>query len=208
MPGNRVLMVEGVDDEHVLKHICDKHSVGFLNFKVAKSVENLLEALPTTLKTSDIYALGVILDADTNIAARWDSIKARLATAGYQGIPDHPATDGTILEPPSPESLLPRFGAWIMPDNTSTGILEDFLRFLVPATGAELLHYSEQCVDGIPAQKKCFRDIDRPKALIHTWLAWQEKPGLPFGTAIKASFLDANLPQAKILGAWLKRLFS
>lgn len=208
MAGKRILMVEGVDDEHVLKHICGNHGVGTLDFKVASSVEKLLETLPTTLKTSDIHALGVILDADTNIATRWESIKGRLATAGYQGIPDHPANDGTILVPPSPESLLPRFGAWIMPDNTSTGILEDFLRFLVPATGAELLSYSEHCVDGIPEPNKKFRDIDKPKALMHTWLAWQEKPGLPFGTAITARYLDPTLPQAAILVSWLKKLFS
>jgi hypothetical protein len=28
--------------------------------------------------------------------------------------------------------------------------------------------------------------IHHPKALIHTWLAWQEKPGMPTGQAITA----------------------
>ena len=51
------------------------------------------------------------------------------------------------------------------------------------------------------------KPLDEPKAVIHTWLAWQEEPGRPFGTAIKARFLDPSVPEVDVLTAWLKRLF-
>ncbi len=63
------------------------------------------------------------------------------------------------------------------------------------------------CIDTIPSAEKKFADAHMAKAQIHTWLAWQENPGLPFGTAITAKFLDADRDQAGILINWLKRLF-
>jgi hypothetical protein len=56
-------------------------------------------------------------------------------------VPDDPAAEGTIIDPPD-DKLLPRVGVWIMPDNQMKGILEDFLRFLVP--GGSLLCISIQ----------------------------------------------------------------
>ena len=44
----------------------------------------------------------------------------------------------TVLSPAN--SLLPRFGVRIMPDNQTRGILEDFLRLLVPAGSALFAH--------------------------------------------------------------------
>src|SRR5436190_24268592 len=35
------------------------------------------------------------------------------------------------------------------------------------------------------------------KALIHTWLAWQEKPGRPLGLAITARYFDATASYAQ-----------
>ncbi len=93
-----------------------------------------------------------------------------------------------------------------MPDNRSTGILEDFLALLVPA-GSQLFEHVNKSVDGIPEPERRFKELDKPKALIHTWLAWQEEPGKPFGTAITAKFLDATMPQADLLVKWLRDLF-
>ena len=91
-----------------------------------------------------------------------------------------------------------------MPDNKTPGILEDFLQFLVPQPDS-LMKHANTSVNSVPEQR--FTDLDRPKALMHTWLAWQEEPGKPYGTAITAKFLDPSQPQADILASWLKRLF-
>jgi hypothetical protein len=62
-------------------------------------------------------------------------------------------------------------------------------------------------VAAIPAEERLFSPLVQPKAIIHTWLAWQAEPGKPFGTAITAKFLDANVAQVDVLVAWLKSLF-
>jgi hypothetical protein len=206
MPGKKILLVEGTDDEHVLKHVCGNRGVGTLDaVKPQGSVDLLLESFPVRLKESDISALGVIIDADTDLAARWRSIRDRLIRAGFQDVPTDPVPTGTLLNPPA-DTLLPRTGIWIMPNNKTPGILEDFVRFMVPA-GNTLFTRVENTVDGIPENERRFSLLARPKAIIHTWLAWQEEPGKPLGTAITARFLDPDVPEVDALVNWLTQLF-
>ena len=206
MAGKKILLVEGSDDEHVLKHICGERGVGKLDeVKPQGDVLRLLENFPVRLKESDVEALGVVIDADTDLAARWQSLRDRLTKAGYQNVPANPAPAGTILAPPS-EGLLPRVGVWIMPDNQTRGILEDFLHFLVPS-GSKLFGHVKSSVAAIPEGERRFSQLAEPKAIIHTWLAWQQAPGRPLGTAITAKFLDPNVAQVDVLVVWLKQLF-
>lgn len=206
MAGKKILLVEGSDDEHVLKHICGERGVGKLDeVKPQGDVFRLLENFPVRLKESDVEALGVVIDADTDAATRWQSLRDRLTKAGYQNVPATPAPAGTLLNPP-PDSLLPRVGIWIMPDNQTKGILEDFLHFLVPS-GSKLFGHVKSSVAAIPEGERRFSQLAEPKAVIHTWLAWQQEPGRPMGTAITAKFLDASVPQVDVLVAWLKALF-
>jgi len=39
------------------------------------------------------------------------------------------------------------------------------------------------------------------------WLAWQQEPGKPLGTAITARFLDPTVAQVDVLVSWLNRLY-
>ncbi len=206
MAGKRILLVEGPDDEHVMKHVCGNRGVPKLNsIKSQGGVDQLLRNLRGYLKESDIEALGVVVDADTNVAARWQALRDRLVQAGYTDVPDAPVADGTILYPKD-STLLPRVGIWIMPDNQAKGILENFLHFLVPE-GSRLFEHVQSSVAAIPEEERRFGQLAEPKALIHTWLAWQEEPGKPLGTAITARYLDPNVVQVDVLVSWLKRLF-
>ncbi|PZO64464.1 MAG: hypothetical protein DI635_05300 [Pseudoxanthomonas suwonensis] len=208
MAGKRVLLVEGKNDEHVVKNICGRLNLGQIDEIRPKSGKDpLLDVLPVELKgASDgsVSVMGVILDADENLQSRWQSVCGRLVEAGYQNVPDVPAEDGTILLPPAGSKPLPRFGIWVMPDNRVPGILEDFLKFLVP-DGDVVLAHAEQSLDNLPDKR--FRSLDRPKALMHTWLAWQEEPGKPYGQAITARYLDTDLPMGKSFSAWLEKVF-
>jgi len=206
MAAKRVLMVEGPDDEHVVKHICGVRQLGKIEIiHPYGGKDPLLEGVGARLKESDITALGIILDADTDLHASWQAIAARLNQAGYPDVPETPSAVGTVVEAPA-DSLLPRVGIWLMPDNQVPGILEDFLRFLVPA-GDPLFAHVEQSLDSIPPGLCRFTDLKKPKARIHTWLAWQEEPGKPFGQAISASYLDPNLPVANSFAIWLQQTF-
>ena len=208
MANRKMLLVEGVDDEHVLKHICGNRDIPHLDeVKQLGGDRELLSTIPVQLKASSEEGdvVGVVMDADTNVSARWQSVRHRFLEAGYPEVmvPDQPDPDGTILESPT-GTLLPRAGIWIMPDNTTTGILEDFLAFLVPQPDL-LFKYAITSVDFIPDKR--FSELDKPKAVMHTWLAWQQEPGQPYGTAITSRFLDVSLPQADLLVSWLNRLF-
>ena len=205
MAGGKKLLVEGRDDKYVMKHICDSRGIPLPNIMPCGSVDGLKEAFPPQLKTSreEGDVVGVVIDADSDLCARWQSVRDRLVEVGYKDVPNAPNPNGTIVEPPD-NSLLPKAGVWIMPDNKTPGILEDFLQYLIPKSDA-LFSHAVNSVDSLPEQR--FKDKDRPKALIHTWLAWQKEPGRPYGTAITARFLDPDLPQADVLASWLERLF-
>lgn len=214
MAGKTILLVEGKDDEHVVKHLCGHHSLWLTEITPPREVgddsagiDSLLESLPERIVQGNVEALGIMVDADTNLAARWQALRDRLEKAGYKDLPVKPDAHGTIVEAPTdqPNDLVPRVGIWLMPDNTTNGILEDFLQLLVPSP-SELLEHARASVDSIPGEP-LFRAVDQPKALIHTWLAWQQEPGKPYGTAITAKYLDADAPQARTFVAWLRKLF-
>ena len=205
MPGRRILLVEGTDDVHVFRALFGKRGLPELScIKDHGSCDQLIEAIPVRLKESDIEAVGIVLDADTNVAGRWASVRHRLSSAGYAP-PQQPDPHRLVLNPP-PQTILPRVGVWLMPNNTVPGKLEDFLRCLVPHDNA-LFAYAAGTVDGIPEHLPLFKPIDQPKALIHTWLAWQAEPGRPFGTSITAGFLEHTVAEVDILVRWLQRLF-
>ena len=98
-----------------------------------------------------------------------------------------------------------------MPDGKSGGMLEDFAASLIRGNDALLrkartvLDEVEQVVDAEPQR---YAAVHRPKALIHTWLAWQRNPGRPLGTAIKAGYLQYDSPAALAFVGWLRRLFN
>ncbi len=206
MPGRKTLLVEGDDDKHVRRNICSKRGISTIDEVQGLGGHTaLLEGFSARLKVSqEGDVVGIVIDADTDPNARWQSIRDRLGGVGYQNVPTQPDPKGPIIEPPG-ETLLPRVGVWIMPDNQSTGKLEDFLPHLVPQTDA-LIDYATDVVDGLPEQR--FRDQDRPKVVMHTWLAWQEKPGRPYGTAIEIGYLKLDVPQVDGLVSWLERLFN
>jgi hypothetical protein len=205
MAGKTILLVEGKEDEHVFKALFGKRNLPHLSeIKEHEGWFKLLEAIPVRLKESDVEILGIVLDADTSVANRWEAVQHRLAAAGYT-TPLQPEPQGVVLAPP-PDTILPRVGVWLMPNNTVPGKLEDFLRCLVPQSSA-LFAYAETSVNGIPENLRLFKPGDLPKALIYTWLAWQSEPGRPLGQSITAGFLEHTASEADILVGWLQRLF-
>jgi len=170
-------------------------------------IEELLESFPLRLRASEEGdIIGLVIDANTDLAARWQSLRDRLIDLGYPGVRKDLDPQGTVLEPPA-DGLLPRVGIWIMPDNQTTGILEDFLLSLVPPE-SRLYAHVRASIASIPEGQQRFKSLDKPKAEIHTWLAWQKEPGKPLGTAITAKFLDPNVAQVDVLIAWLRRLYT
>ena len=146
--------------------------------------------------------MGIVLDADEHLDRRWQSISHTLQASGYGAIPAEPTQDGTIVEQPGKV----RFGAWIMPDNKLPGILEDFVGYLVPPDD-RLWDQARLCVESAASLDRRFPAQSRSKAIIHTWLAWQEEPGSPLGSAITKRYLDAESSFAARFVDWLRRLY-
>lgn len=212
-----VLLVEGSDDRHVFKSLLGYHHVAcvfrgqpeydqipleLIEIIDREGIDRLLETLEVVLIASGERRVGIVVDADTDLAARWQSLRNKLIEFGYNTVPMNAGHEGTILQ----QEGLPIVGIWIMPDNLVAGRLEDFLRFLIPSNDL-LWPMAENIVEQVIVTDRRFPEEHKSKALIHTWLAWQRKPGRPMGIAITARYLDPTAPHAQQLINWLRRLF-
>lgn len=93
-----------------------------------------------------------------------------------------------------------------MPNNTDSGMLENFLQGLI-AEGDKLLPVAQEATSKAIVADRRFPEIHEQKAVMHTWLAWQEKPGLPFGTAITAQYFQHDTKTAQAFVNWFRKLF-
>ena len=132
-PKPQQLLVEGKNDFHVISALCQRYNIPE-NFSIERpseedteGIEALLSGLTARLKNPQIKTLGIVADADRNVQFRWQSICDRLKKVGYQNIPDTPPLEGWMNQ----EEELPKIGIWLMPDNRSPGMLEDFARSLI-----------------------------------------------------------------------------
>lgn len=202
-----LLLVEGKDDQHVVWALCETHQV-LKTFDVIVpppegGIEAVLKAILPRLKERGRTALGIVVDADENIQARWESLRNKLQEVGY-AIPKQPPADGFVAT----LADQPRLGIWLMPDNQVPGMLEHFAAYLIPANDT-LKPIAEETLRSIEEQGlNRYKTIHQPKALIHTWLAWQDPPGRPMGQAITNRVLQHNQPLASHFVAWLNRLFN
>jgi len=129
MAGKKVLLVEGSDDKHVMGTLCDNRGLPRpADIRSHDGVDDLLKGFPVRLKESGVEIIGIVIDADTDLVSRWEAIRQPLIRNGYANVPTAPLPGGTILDPPA-DTLLPRVDVWIMPNNQTTGILEDFFAF-------------------------------------------------------------------------------
>lgn len=223
---NRILFVESADDQHTIWAICEHFKIeetfvveipdrtGKINRKAKPTelggIDNVLKATRLNLIAglSAVERIGIVIDADENLNARWQSVSSILEKAGYKDLPASPDANGTIIK----QEFLPTFGVWVMPDNvTDRGMLEDFLEFLVPdketnQIWAKAVKCSQEVLEEIEEEKH-FGKIHLSKAQMHTYLAWQKEPGKPFGTAITAKYLQVENPNCNKFVEWLKRLF-
>jgi hypothetical protein len=94
----------------------------------------------------------------------------------------------------------------MMPNNQTAGVLEDFLQRLIPA-GDTCWQHADTSTRQARDLGAALRENDHAKGAIHTWLAWQDPPGQPFGTALNARIFHHDSPEALEFVAWFKRLF-
>lgn len=202
-----VLLVEGAEDREVIYQLCNHYKIdntALFSVEPKEGYERLRDDLAVRSKVPGLKTLGAVIDADTDVEQRWQSVRVALAKSGYTSLPEFPRESGTII--PASERL-PRLGLWLMPDNRLSGMLEDFLQRLVHER-EPLLPRAQAAVEALPEAERRFQPVHHSKAIIHTWLAWQEIPGTPLGLAVKRRYLDGDHELAQRFVRWLRELFS
>lgn len=211
------LIVEG-SDAIVIANICKKRRLpapqGYSNeqkFKdefvvAAGGYDKALIAFSEALNNSAINRLGLVIDADEEGAARrLETIKNILA-AKFLDIDLSNfilASDGMIIN--AHGSLI--VGVWIMPNNDNNGYLEHFVAQMAPHEDQLWIH-TNSIVQNLTEQSFCrFSSIRKQKALVHTWLAWQQEPGKPMGVGIEAGYLDAHSISVDAFVNWMRQVF-
>ena len=203
-PSQQLLLVEGTDDKHVVLHLCNRSELG-LPFTISSrgSVEQVLAAIGPEIKAPDRTTLGILVDANDDRGARWRAVADRLRNAGVQP-PAAIAREGAIIEGDRQEGR-PRVGVWLMPDNASTGELEDFVAVMIPE-GDPVWPRSTDYVAGIPEEDRKFTEGKTRRAEVHAWLAVRREPRR-MGAAIGTRDLDIDVPVCRTFVDWLRRLF-
>jgi hypothetical protein len=201
---DKVLLVEGTNDAHVVAALCGVHKIpetfGIYECGSDQGVLKRLNAL--IIRPNPPQVIGVMLDADLSLENRWMSIRGKLSRYSYP-FPNCPNVGGTVVEG---GLSLSKLGFWLMPDNQLPGMLEDFCAELAEP---DSLAFAQECVQQASERKVVtFKDVHRSKAVIHTYLAWQDEPGSPLGQSITRQALRPHTDLAVSFTQWLTNLFS
>lgn len=212
MPNPRRLLVEGKEDLRIIPEFVEKNGVAWgpknrpiVEIKDCGGFNGVIgpHVIETELKASGLSAMGIIVDADDDCAARWQAIRGRCVSE-FPSLPPDLPEEGVVAF--NKEGGI-RLGVWIMPDNGSPGMIETFLLNQVPASGIRLRKFAEDCVSGSRNQGAQWKDAHKDKACIHTWLAWQDPPGCQLHTAVLVQQLVPDSPSANAFMTWFRNLY-
>ena len=204
-PPDRVLLVEGQDDKHLVWQICRREPSLFSVYRTGHQMWVTLLQPPTTFLISekgnrsellksirqemvvrDRKAVGIIVDADSSTATSWADVWREIANIGVQQ-PGSLNPSGTIVPATSHH---PSVGVWLMPDNQVSGELEDFAVRMVPSNN-QVWPLSSNYIRQIPTQHQKFNAAKVDKAILYAWLAALREPGR-VGAAVGAGELDVS----------------
>ena len=213
-----LLLVEGVNDCHAifqlmwLVYIADPifgiHECGSDD----KVLDSLAARIVSTRPKQKV--LGLILDSDIEgvrpeqvIQSRLDQLVARVGT--FYPLPTVFPGGGLIVDPlpdgPGADRL-PKLGVWLMPNNKAYGMFEDLLMGCLSDEASAYISavVKKSKADGIAR----FRDVHLSKAVIRTYMAWQDPPDVQYlGLAIKRGAFEKIEAECKQFVEWLERLF-
>ena len=210
MNKENILLVEGPNDRGVILGLMEKHHVEQkFTFVITTGIDNLLQQLDLYLKNAAAYGvIGMVVDADTNADSRWQQLRDRLMKTGKYACRKMPLDDGGMIVEAEDQEQDAKVGIWIMPDNKYKGTLENFLLQMVPDDDVLINEVERELVHLEKDDLRRYRDIDRNKAKVHTYLAWENKPGTSLKTAIASRVLNPDADVAKLFVGWIRRLYS
>jgi hypothetical protein len=213
----KIILVEGINDSHVVGKLLDqvnllytikgddyKKNPSLLYLRQMEGRSKLLQLLSQLTQTNALTHLAVVMDADLDLISSWQAVTDRLKKAGQLQLPESPVPEGYIGRLEIPYHTI-KIGLWLMPNNQQTGELEHFLAHLIPDYPHHpLWQHSLSSVAHIPINHRRFNEADQTKAELCTWLAWQDRPGVPYGIALREKYFDLNQPIAQTFISWLQ----
>ncbi len=206
------LHVEGSDDLHTLVHLLVKHGIdydtkpwpeGFPEFKEVGNDVKVLRGMEAAIRAATDRSIGFVIDANSDIKARWKTIREKLILAEVEA-PELLPESGFVGESTKHKA---RVGVWVMPDNQRDGAIETFLESLINEEDP-LIKHARDSTKGAKELGAGFLDSDFPKASVRTWLAWQDEPGHPYGRAIQRRYFTHESEVANRFVSWFRELFS
>ena len=206
------LWVEGKNDMHAIGHLLRRHRIDYTDescphwlpdIRIAGSKDELLKVVRTTVSAADGRSVGFVLDANSSLQDRWMAITTRLREVDVK-TPREIPPDGFVG---NSHRFRTPVGVWLMPDNRTAGTLEHFLETLIEEHDPLLTHARESTAQAKKFHGARYPDLKKKKAILHSWLAWQEEPGLPYGTAIRARYFCHDSPAANCFVAWFRQVF-
>ena len=202
------LFVEGKNDKHVVSALCNYYNIPE-NFDIipCDSIDQVFNHLKLALMDpTKNPKIGIIVDADQSIENRFKTFQSHISQTNFYDMGTLNLKESGLIMFPK-EKGNPVVGAWFMPDNKLNGMLEDFVMSF-EGTDNTLMKEADSVLNTIEQKGiQKYKDIHRSKAKVHTYLAWQEVPGMPMGQAITTHVLNPNSSKAKIFVDWLSNLF-
>ena len=194
-------MVEGQDEKHVIKQIQDR-CLQNLKFSIKESqgFPDILSYISPEIKVAGRKSVGFVLDANSCPKQRWDDVRDELIKVGLTP-PENPGQDGTIIKSDS----WPTVGVWLMPDNSSSGEIEDFVIKMIKDEDS-VWPSARSYINNIPDSDRKFSSTKLDKAKFYAWLATRKKPNR-MGAAIGARDLNTQTRLNLSFMAWLLKLF-
>ncbi len=203
---------EAEDDKHLVGQLARALRVGELPSEPHVLGGNDTEKIDIQLR-QEWRRIVFVLDADHppngGVKSTWRRLQSAFSLHNH-ALPDELPPSGLVHSLHDGRSV----AAWIFPDNVNDGAMEEFVtRYLLP-DGDSLLAHARDVVaklqanrDGQPRREPAARFSERSseKAVVRSWLAWQKRPGLPPGLAIRESALRVDRDRIGVFAAWLGR---
>lgn len=207
----RKLLVEGKQELRVIPYLIEHNGIQWevtgnpiVYIDEYGGIEKLIKpgVIEAELKATGLQQLGIIVDANSDVTSRYDSVYRRCISA-FPGLSAVPQATGVVET--NSEGL--KVGIWLMPDNQSHGMLETFLLYLCRNLNDPVYVYADQASRQAKVVGAPYQDVHLDKAKIHTWLAWQDEPGKQLHEAVSHQILDPNAGYAANFVSWFRQLY-
>jgi hypothetical protein len=205
------LLVEGDQDKRVIPELIEQNGIPWgtrekpiVYIEAYEGYTQLIDPIEisTQLDSSDLVALGIIVDADEDVSRRWQAVR-NACLPSIPNFPEELPETGLIHR----ASNGVNFGIWIMPNNKIGGMLETFLAFMIPDDRETLWKYAQEVALEARNRGARYTDTQCDKANIYWWLAWQDPPGRQLHQAIMQRILNPKNPGTQAFLKWFRTLY-